>query len=43
VDAWPYFPGLKVGQMSFYFPFLTILGGVDYQSLRNTIIPEVCG
>jgi hypothetical protein len=33
------FPGLKVGQMSLYFSFLTI-GGVGYKSLRNTIIPE---
>jgi hypothetical protein len=36
VDAWLYFPGLKVGEIHPYFFFLTVFGGVDYKSLRST-------
>ncbi len=38
VDAWPYFPGLKVGKMFSNFPCFPF-GGVDYKSLWSTIIP----
>ncbi len=43
MDAWLYFPGLKVGQINFIFPFW-LLSGVYYKSLesRPTIIYEPC-
>ncbi len=33
VEAWLYFPSLKVGQIYLYSSFSTIYGGVDYKSL----------
>ncbi len=44
VDAWPDFPGLKVGKIYLSSSFLTILGGVDHKSwhsIRSTIIPQL--
>jgi hypothetical protein len=38
LDAWLYFPGIKVGNIYLYSSFLTIFGGVDYESFDSTII-----
>jgi hypothetical protein len=37
VDAWLYFPGIKVGQNDLYSSFWTFMGHVhvDYKSLRS--------
>jgi hypothetical protein len=36
VDAWLYFPGLKVGdKIDIYSSFFKIFSGVDYKSLRR--------
>ncbi len=42
VDAWLYFPGIKVGKIHPYFFFLTVFGGVDYNRCEvwSTIIPR---
>ncbi len=43
MDAWLYFPYLKVGQIHLYSSFF-LFGGVDWKSLhktRNAIIPEL--
>jgi hypothetical protein len=42
VDAWPYFPGPKVGKIYLYSSIWTILGELIYKSLvRSAIIPEL--
>jgi hypothetical protein len=39
VEAWPYFPGLKVGK----FISIPFGGGLNRDIVRITIIPELCG
>jgi hypothetical protein len=42
MDAWPFFPGLKVGQIHLYSSFL-IIWWRFMTFVRSTIISELCG
>ncbi len=36
MDAWPFFPDIKVGKTYLYFSFFGLFGVVNYESLDST-------